>query len=411
MRIAFVVQRYGREVNGGAELHCRMLAERLARRAEVEQVTVLTTCAKQYSTWANDYPAGAETLAGVQVERFPVLVERLRPLQSLLAGWIMRLPHPRSLEWLWLLAQGPLAPGLLKRIGEVRDDYDAFIFFTYLYLPTVLGLRRLRARRILIPTAHDERPIRLGIFRQVFERADAIAYNTEAERQFAEQQLGLAGKRAEVVGCGVELPEAVAEPAAGQARARPPPYLLYLGRLDTEKGVDELGHAFLEFKRSRGDRAFRSGGHPYHGRDLQLVLAGGGALPSLPEHPDIVREGFVSEQRKLALLRDCEALAMPSRYESLSLVMLEAWTLKKPVLVEQRCAVTSDHVRRSKGGLCYHGRAEFARQLARLLDDPALRQRQGEAGQRYVQAHYGWDGIERRLLELAREVATMVVAR
>ena len=73
MKVAVVVQRYGADINGGAELHARYIAEHLARHVQVE---VLTTCATDYITWRNALPAGVETVHGVTVRRFPVARER-----------------------------------------------------------------------------------------------------------------------------------------------------------------------------------------------------------------------------------------------------------------------------------------------------------------------------------------------
>ena len=73
MKLAVVAQRYGQAINGGAELHARYIAEHLARHADVE---VLTTCATDYVTWANDLRPGVETINGVAVRRFPVRHER-----------------------------------------------------------------------------------------------------------------------------------------------------------------------------------------------------------------------------------------------------------------------------------------------------------------------------------------------
>ena len=73
MKLAVVVQRYGAEINGGAELHARYVAEHLARHHDVE---VVTTCARDYVTWRNDLPAGTEQVNGVRVRRFPVSRER-----------------------------------------------------------------------------------------------------------------------------------------------------------------------------------------------------------------------------------------------------------------------------------------------------------------------------------------------
>jgi hypothetical protein len=73
VKLAVVVQRYGADINGGAELHARYIAEHLARHAEVE---VLTTCARDYITWKNELAAGEERVNGVRVRRFPVAQPR-----------------------------------------------------------------------------------------------------------------------------------------------------------------------------------------------------------------------------------------------------------------------------------------------------------------------------------------------
>jgi glycosyltransferase involved in cell wall biosynthesis len=413
MRLAFVVQRYGHEVNGGAELHCRMLAERLRKREEVRAVSVFTSCAADYQTWKNVYPAGVEQIAGVNVERFPVLMPRVRPLQRALAAWIMGHRHPRWLELAWLFAQGPVMPGLMPRLKRAQADYDAFIFFTYLYFPTVFGLQAVARKSILVPTAHDEPPIYLDVFRDVFAKAGAIAYNTPEERDFVVRQFGLADTPSAVIGCGVDLRgEHDGRPTNGSSgrklRGAPvpnAPYVLYLGRVDRSKGVEELCRAFVEFKDRNSNTRFRCD-REYLGRELVLRIAGGGEWAELPRRSDIVREGFVDAERKLELLRDCEALALPSRYESLSLVVLEAWTMQKPVLVESDCAVTSGHVARSGGGFAYHGPLEFSTRLAELLASPELRANQGAAGRSYVADRYAWSRVEERLLELARGVSS-----
>jgi hypothetical protein len=69
LRVAFVVQRYGLEVNGGSEALCRMIAERMARFHNVE---VLTTRAVDYVTWQDEYPEGIEEVNGIRVRRFGV---------------------------------------------------------------------------------------------------------------------------------------------------------------------------------------------------------------------------------------------------------------------------------------------------------------------------------------------------
>ena len=75
-RIAIVVQRYGENVSGGAELHARQTAEHLL---EIADVDVFTTCATDYLSWRNEFPAGTTRINGVRVNRFPVERERTVP--------------------------------------------------------------------------------------------------------------------------------------------------------------------------------------------------------------------------------------------------------------------------------------------------------------------------------------------
>ena len=70
MAIAFVVQRYGTEVAGGAEALCRDTARALVRAGE--EVTIYTTTARDYLTWAPYYPEGTTDDDGVEVRRFAV---------------------------------------------------------------------------------------------------------------------------------------------------------------------------------------------------------------------------------------------------------------------------------------------------------------------------------------------------
>jgi len=186
VKVAFIVQRYGTEILGGSEYHCRLIAERLAPRHAVE---VLTTCAADYITWANEYPEGTDRIRGVTVRRFANAQTRDLTAFNRYSEWIFTNQHTRSDEMEWLRQQGPWCPALIEYLERHHQQYDILIFFTYLYAPTVLGIRVAPEKTILVPTAHDEPAIRLEIYKELFSTPAAIAYNTDVERRFLERQL------------------------------------------------------------------------------------------------------------------------------------------------------------------------------------------------------------------------------
>ena len=167
----------GAEILGGSEYHCRLIAERLAPRHQVE---VLTTCAADYITWKNEYPEGSDRVRGVTVRRFANA--RTRDIQAFnrYSEWIFNNPHSRDDEIEWLRQQGPWCPSLLEYLEKNQAQYDVLICFTYLYAPTVLGVRIAPHKTILVPTAHDEPAIHLEIYKELFSLPAGMAYNTRS---------------------------------------------------------------------------------------------------------------------------------------------------------------------------------------------------------------------------------------
>ncbi|MGD9902927.1 MAG: glycosyltransferase family 4 protein [Vicinamibacterales bacterium] len=420
MRIAFVVQRYGAEILGGSEYHCRLIAERLAARHDVD---VLTTCARDYVTWKNEYPEGNDRIKGVTVRRFAVATPRDINAFNQYSDWIFHHAHSREDELRWLEMQGPWSPALKDYLTKHHRAYDALIFFTYLYAPTVLGLRVDPARSILVPTAHDEPAIHLGIYRELFRLPAAIAYNTEVEREFLKTRFEITAAAEEVVGCGVDLmPDADAgggtrdergergrsspvaaalaldepaipadddpgEPAAHltsrgarfQRRHRlHGQFLLYGGRIDPGKGCEELLEYFTSYKEQAGDA------------DLVLM---GAKLMQLPEVPWVRFAGLLSERERLEALEAATIVVVPSPFESLSLLALEAMAVGTPVLVNGHSDVLVEHCRRSQAGLWYGDRDEFVEATKLLLADDRLRRTMSRNGREYVRREYRWDVI------------------
>ena len=399
MKIAFIVQRYGAEILGGSEYHCRLVAERLAQR---HQVDVLTTCAREYTTWANEYPEGADRIRGVTVRRFANARTRDLAEFNRFSDWIFHNRHTPQDELRWLEEQGPWSPGLLDYLEKHHQHYDVLVFFTYLYAPTVLGIRVAPSKSLLVPTAHDEPAIRLGIYQDVFGRAAGIVWNTEVERAFVSSMFHLRTAVEDVVGCGVDLPEGDASltgdraPASREGREVLAPHLegaanafrrrhrmhgrfvLYGGRIDPGKGCEELLEYFQAFLRDGGDAT--------------LMLMGVKLMP-LPDDPHVRFAGTLPDEERLHALEAATVVVVPSPYESLSLLALEAFAVGTPVLANARAEVLVDHCRRSNAGLYYADRHEFSEALRLLLGDAALRAAMGRNGRVYIHRHYRWSTI------------------
>ena len=376
MRIAFVVQRYGVEILGGSEYHCRLIAERMASRHDVD---VLTTCARDYITWANEYPEGVENINAVTVRRFPTAHTRDIEAFNRYSEWIFHNPHSAADEMSWLEQQGPWSPALLEFLAAHAPSYDTVIFFTYLYAPTVLGLHIGGDRTILTPTAHNEPAIHLEIYREMFRRPKAIAYNTEVEKAFLKTTFDMRAVAEETVGCGVDLLGGRTGENTAASKALPRgPFLLYGGRIDPGKGCDQLLDYFDTYKR--------------HGGPATLVMMGA-QLMSLPDVPWVQYAGVLSEADRLRALETATIVVVPSPFESLSLLTLEAMAVGNPVLCNAHADVLVDHCRRSNAGLYYSTRDEFVECIHLLLADRELRARMGSNGRRYVDANYSWDVI------------------
>jgi glycosyltransferase involved in cell wall biosynthesis len=411
MRLAFIVQRYGTEVLGGSEYHCRLIAERLAPQHDVE---VLTTCARDYITWKNEYPEGTDRIRGVTVRRFANQGTRDIAAFDRFSDWIFNNPHTADDEMDWLKQQGPWSPALISYLQTNHQRYDVLIFFTYLYATTVLGVEVNPARSVLVPTAHDEPAIRLEIYKGVFGAPAAIMFNTDIERQFLKAQFPRLPSLEETVGVGVDIPQhqpyprmpAPVEQDAANDESSPAdeepavrdfpshltargavfrrrhrlygPFALYGGRIDPGKGCEELIEYFGRYVKGGGDAT------------LALM---GVKLMALPEEPFINFAGLLSDRERLQALEAATVVICPSPYESLSLLALEALSVGTPILVNGRSPVLVEHAVRSNGGLYYAEGDEFVECLKLLVRDDGLRAEMGRNGREYVRRNYRWDVV------------------
>jgi glycosyltransferase involved in cell wall biosynthesis len=383
VKLAVVVQRYGQAINGGAELHARYIAEHLARHAQVE---VLTTCATDYVTWRNELEPGVEQVNGVSVRRFKVKHERDPKVFGKRSDRVFEQPHSLGDEIDWLDAEGPTSPALVDHIAKHAADYDFCLFFSYRYYHSYYGARAAAGRAILVPTAERDATMGLAIFQPLFKSVRAVMYNSPEERAMIHAVSGNASVPGVVVGIGSQVPNAPQPNRFRQKYNLRGPFAVYVGRIDQNKGCNELFEFFQEYLKDPAGR-------------LSLVLIGNSLL-EIPAHPRIRHLGFLDDTDKFDAMAAADMLVMPSYYESLSMVTLEAWALGRPVLANGRCDVLKGQCIRSNGGLYYENVAEFIGTIESLEQHRWLAGTLGRNGRQFFREHYDWPVIERKYLDM-----------
>lgn len=382
-KIAFVCQRYGLEVNGGAELYCRQLAEKLAGFYNVE---VFTTCAVDHITWDNYYSEGDTKINGIIVHRFSV--ERGRDgnaMGKVQDRVFFAADHTNEEEWEWINGQGPVCDALVDTIDKKHAEFKAIIFMTYLYYPTIKGLLLHLDNTLFIPTLHDEAPVYMRLFDEVFLAPKGFIWNTPEEKMFAEKRFpeikGISGIYA---GIGVNVPNGNFEKCPIELKGKP--YIVYAGRIEEHKGCKDLFDYFHRYKKQ-------------YGGNLHLALIGKATI-EIPKEDDVIYLGFVSDEVKFSVIRNSKVLVLFSKFESLSMVVLESMTMGRPVLVNGQCEVLKGHCIRSNAGLYFENYPEFAATLNYLLSHDAEYAVMCENGKKYVEENYQWDVIVKRICGL-----------
>jgi glycosyltransferase involved in cell wall biosynthesis len=387
MKLAFVVQRYGAGIAGGSEGHCREVAERLSPRHDI---TVLSTCAHDYVTWENAFAPGPTSENGVRVLRFPVARQRRIKVFADLSDEVFDSAAPPDREEEWFRENGPDTPELLEHLRAHGRDYDLVLFWTYRYAPSYFGVPIVADRAVLVPTAEEDPAIDLRVLVEFFDLPAGYIFMTPEERDLVSSRALHPVRHSVVAGIGLEpVPPGVISRAPLDSIGVPATYLLYLGRVDRNKGCDALLENFQEYAASR--------------KDVTLVLAGPAKM-QVPEHPQIRALGYVSDEVRSALLAHARALVVPSPYESLSIVLLEAWNYAVPALVNGRCKVLAGQVTRANGGLYYMFPAEFEEAADYLLTQRAERDAMGRQGLAYVDREYRWPTVIARVESLLADV-------
>jgi glycosyltransferase involved in cell wall biosynthesis len=378
VKLACVVHRYGADIAGGSEGHCRLVAEHLGARHDV---TVVTTTARDHITWANHYPAGESSVDGVRVLRFPVVRQRHMHRFMDLSDLVFADRGTHGDEEQWFRENGPDAPGLIDFLRQHGAEFDRVLFWAYRYANSYFGLPLVADRAVLVPTAEEDPLIHVDAVGPLFGLPRGFLFLTPEEETLVSMRAA-PGRPSQVIGCGLDPAPGPADLSPLDALGLADPFVVYVGRVDPNKGCQALMRHFLRYAEQ--------------GRAAQLVMAGPASMP-IPSNPSIKALGFVSDAVREALLTRARALVMPSPFESLSMVLLEAWNRGLPALVNARCKVLRGQVARADGGLYYGNTTEFGAALDYLLDRPDAARALGQQGLAYVDREYRWPVVMEKI--------------
>ena len=352
----------------------------------VERIEVWTTCALDHRTWANHYAPGTLIDNGILVRRFPVAERNLEVFINFELNMAQGLSSnlAQQLDW---LENSVNSHELYRHIYLHQNEFDAILFAPYLFATSFWGALIAPQKSILIPCLHNEAYAYLEVFRYLFGKVRGFIFNAEKERELTAAIYNISDleQKSAVVGMGF-IPSLKQENSDDALRENP--FLLYSGRKETGKNLDLLIECFVKYREA------------YPQSKLELCLMGSGSIDFLKELPaGVIDLGFVSEEEKEKLMSQALALCQPSTNESFSIVLMEAWLRKTPVIVHENCAVTADHAIKSGGGLYFSNEEDFIAVADLLYRDKVLATEMGEAGYRYVTSEYCWEAVGQRLVE------------
>jgi glycosyltransferase involved in cell wall biosynthesis len=381
-KLAFVPPRYGADVVGGAETVLRETATGLACRGW--DVEVLTTCARDHFSWANEYPAGSEEVDGLAVRRFPTVVptsrrERAEHEAGLLGGRPLTLREQQR----WINAD-LRAPELFHHLLDTVGEYRAIVLGPYMFWTTFAGWQLAPAKTVLLPCAHDEPYIRLELFRPMFAGVAGLLFHTEPEHALAHSVVPDLAPHA-VVGSGMHVPSAYDPERVRAKYGLDGRFLLYAGRREGAKGWEGLLDAFA-------CASLR------HDLPFSLVTIGSGEVRPPAEVAGRVRDlGFVPDEDRNDLFAGADAYLQPSAHESFSRTIMEAWLAGTLVIGNAASPVVTWHCERSGAGLSYKDDFELEQCLLFLAEAPDAAARLGAAGRSYVVDAYAFDAVMDRV--------------
>lgn len=420
VKFAFITPRYGAEITSGAEHACRLLAEQICHRHDVD---VLTTCARNTRLARTDYTEGSDRVRGVLVRRFalgqPYGASDLGPLTDrLLSG-----PHSRADELDWVRTHGPWSPALIEYLTRQHKTYDALVFFSLWHPTTVHGVHVAPERSVLFPYLQLAPALRFGLWEEVLSTPRGLGFFTSSERHLARTYVHTTPQAEEIVGIGVDPPPQQMYPRHQQDPAdvvdddnartltdddegehaylegRGIPFrrrhrlygrfVLYGGRVDGDNGSEEMLEYFDSYAQTD--------------EDASLVLMGAKMMKT-PDEAYLQLAGVLPDRERMIAYESADLTIAPSPDDLLSQSLLESLSVGTPVLASGRNEAAVEHCRKAGGGLYYANREEFVEGLRVLMENPRLRERLSVSGRGYIQQNHRWDAVLGRFDRLIGKV-------
>lgn len=380
-RIAFVPPRFGAGVVGGSESLSREIAIGLAARGW--DVEVLTTCAVDHYTWANELPPGDTTENGVVVRRFETAHHLSRVTTEVQRAIEAGTPIDLDKQLNWLSGRFSV-PDLFQHLLMDGQSYDAVVFSPYLFWTTTVCMPVVGDRAVVIPCLHDENYARLDVIRPVLSDPKAVWFLSEPEHEVA-HRLGPVAEHHVVTGAGITPPTSYDPEGFRKRHGIERPFALYAGRREADKGWDWLQTTFADAL---------AHGAP----DMDLVTIGVGKVDIPARLRDrVIDLGFLEDEERDNALAAAEVYLQPSRMESFSRSVMEAWLAGTPVLAVEGGEVVSWHCRRSGGGLTFADARDLASALNEVFGTPGRAEDMARKGRDYVIREYSWPAVLDRM--------------
>jgi glycosyltransferase involved in cell wall biosynthesis len=391
-RITAIVPRFSKEILGGAEKHAYDILKILP---DDYSIRVLTTTAKDYVTWKNEYKSEIIIDENLTIERFDSSKSRdIVKFNKLTDDLKNKFPHQTDKdEEDWLIEQGPFCPKLLTRLKEIDSSTDIFIFFSYLYFPILKGLELFSKKSIFIPMFHDEFPIKLRLYKQFYNDEINYVFNTPEELSLFKTNFSFTPSKKSIVGTYVDFENFSSNNDFNIKNFNSEKNAIAIGRMDIGKGFYDLVQLFQEWTLKN-----------QLGWKLNIIGSNPSALIQKFESDSIHFLGSVSEKDKFTIISNSKFLINPSSMESFSIVIMEAWSHKKPILVNAKSEVLVGHCKRSNGGLWYEDYESFEATMNLLTTDANLQKHLGENGNKYVTSNFSKEVVRKKWKKILENI-------